>query len=137
MKTLLLSLLLISNLLAITAEKYAPTLKALTNLNYAYAKAKNEKKEMILLMVIKDGCHWCEKMVEKTMQDKTVKEALSNTIIVLIDFDSNLSKKYKAQETPSLYFINPETKKVIYEQIGYEKPGSFMITIHSALDNIP
>jgi thioredoxin-related protein len=136
MKTVLLSLLLLSNIFAITAKEYAPTVNALTNLNFAYAKAKKENKEMILLMVIKDGCHWCEKMVEETLPQKGIQEALSNTIIVLTDFNSELSKQYKAKETPSLYFIDAKSKKVLYEQIGYEKPGSFMITIHSALDNL-
>ena len=134
MKTLLLTLLLISNLLAITAKDYAPTLNALTHIDDAYVKAKNDKKSMVLVIVIKDGCHWCEKMVENTMQDKAVKDALSDTVIVLTDFDSELSKTYKAEQTPSLYFIDAKTKKSIYEQVGYEKPGSFIITIHSAID---
>ena len=136
MKTLLFSLLLLSNLFAITAKEYAPTLNALTNLDDAYAKAKSEKKELILLMVIKDGCHWCEMMVENTMQDKAVKDALSDTVIVLTDFDSKLSKIYKAEQTPSLYFIDVKRKKSVYEQVGYEKPGSFMITIMSALEKL-
>jgi thioredoxin-related protein len=134
MKTLLLSLLLISNLLAITAKDYAPTLNALTNMSDAYTKAKSDKKSMILVIVIKDGCHWCEKMVENTMQDKAVKDALSDTVVVLTDFDSELSKTYKADLTPSLYFIDAKTKESVYKQVGYEKPGSFMITIHSAID---
>jgi len=134
MKTLLLILLLVSNIVAITATEYAPTLNALTNINDAYSKAKSEKKNMILVMVIKDGCHWCEKMVEHTLQDKAVKDVLSDTIIVLTDFDSALSKTYKTEQTPSLYFIDVKTKKSVYEQVGYEKPGSFMITIHSAID---
>ena len=136
MKILLLSILLVSNLLAITAKEYAPTIHALSNINDAFTKAKSEKKRMILLIVIKDGCHWCEKMLEETMQDKVVKKVLSDTVIVITDLDSALSKVYKAEQTPSLYFIDSKTKKSIYEQVGYEKPGSFMITIHSALDSI-
>ena len=136
MKTLLLSLLLVSNLLAITSKEYAPKINALTDMNAAFKKAKVEKKSMILLLVIKDGCHWCEKMVEETMQDKTVKEALNDTVIVITDYNSDLSKAFKAEQTPSLYFIDTKTKKSVYEQVGYEKAGSFMITIHSALDNI-
>ena len=136
MKTLLLSLLLVSTLFAITAKEYAPTLNAFTDMDTAYTHAKNEKKEMILLLVIKDGCHWCEKMVEQTMQDKAVKEALRDTVILLTDFDSALSKKFKAEQTPSLYFIDVKTKKSVYEQVGYEKPGTFMITIMSAFDNL-
>lgn len=136
MKTVVLTILLVSNLLAITAKEYAPMINAVTNMNTAFNKAKVEKKRMILLMVIKDGCHWCEKMIEKTMQDKTVKASLSDTVIVITDFGSDLANTFKAEETPSLYFIDVKTKKTVYEQVGYEKPGSFLITVNSALDNI-
>ncbi len=136
MKLLLLSLLLTFNLMAITAKEYAPTLNAFTDLDKAYTKAKNEQKEMILLLVIKDGCHWCEMMAELTLQDKTVKDALSDTVLVLVDLDSPLAKKFKAEQTPSMVFIDVKTKKSVYEQVGYEKPGSFMITIISAKDNL-
>ncbi len=136
MKLLLLSFLLVCNLMATTAKEYAPALNAFTNLDKAYAKAKSEQKEMILLLVIKDGCHWCEKMAELTMQDRTVKDALSDTVIVLVDLDSALAKKFKAEQTPTMVFIDVKTKKSVYEQVGYEKPGSFMITIISAKDNL-
>ena len=136
MKLLLLSILLVCNLMATTAKEYAPTLNALTDLNKAYTKAKSENKTMILLLVVKDGCHWCEKMVELTLQDKAVKDALSDTVIVLCDADSDLAKKFNALQTPSMVFIDVKTKKSVYEQVGYEKPGSFMITIISAQDNL-
>jgi len=136
MKLLLLSLLLVCNLMATTAKEYAPTLNAFTDLNKAYTKAKSEKKNMILLLVVKDGCHWCEKMVELTLQDKTVKEALSDTVIIIVELDTALAKKFKAEQTPSMVFIDVKTKKSVYEQVGYEKAGAFMITIISAQDNL-
>jgi len=136
MKSLLLSFLLVSNLMAITATEYAPTINAVTDLDKAYEKVKSEQKEMILLLIVKDGCHWCEKMVEETLQDKTVKEALSDTVIIIVDLDTALAKKFKAEQTPSMVFIDVKTKKSVYEQVGYEKPGAFMITIISAQDNL-
>ena len=132
MKTFLLSLLLVCNLMAYTAEQYAPTIHALTDLDNAYTKAKNENKAMIFLLVVKGGCHWCEKMVEKTLQDKAVKNALSDAVTVITDLDSTFSRQFKAEQTPSMYFIDAKTKKVMYEQVGYEKPGAFMITVISA-----
>ncbi len=136
MKLLLLSLLLVCNLMAISAKEYAPTLNAMTDMNKAYAKAESEKKHMILLLVVKDGCHWCEKMVEQTLQDKAVKNALSDTVIVISDLDSDLAKIFKAEQTPSMFFIDVKTKKSLYEQVGYEKPSAFMISIISAEDNL-
>lgn len=136
MKTLLLSILLVSTLFAISAKEYAPALNALMDINKAYSKAESEKKQMILLLVVKDGCHWCEKMVEQTLQDKAVKNALSDTVIVLADAGSELAKTFKAEQTPSMFFIEVKTKKSVYSQVGYEKPGAFLITIISAVDNL-
>ena len=136
MKTLLLSLLLICNLMAITAKDAAWTLDAQTDLYKALKQAKKEKKEMVLLLVVKDGCEWCEKMVHETMQNRDIKDALSDTIIVIIDNKSDLAKKYKTTLTPSIFFIDAKTGKSVYTQVGYEKSGSFLITIISARDKL-
>jgi len=136
MKTLILSLLLICNLMAITAKDAAWTLDAQTDLHKALEQAKQEKKDMVLLLVVKDGCEWCEKMVHETMQDRDIKDALSDVVIAIIDSKSDLAKKYKTTLTPSLFFIDARTEKVIYTQVGYEKAGSFLITIISAKDQI-
>lgn len=136
MKTLLLSLLLVCNLMAVTAEDAAWLLNAQTDFNKALKKARNEKKPMLVLIVVKDGCSWCEKMVNETMQDKKIKDALADSVIVVADFHSDVAKAYKAKLTPTIYFIDPKTKKSVAEQIGYEKPGNFHITIISAFDSL-
>ncbi len=136
MKTLLLSILLICNLMAVTAEDAAWLLNGTTDFNKAVKKAQNEKKAMIVLLVVKDGCNWCEKMVNGTMQDQAVRNALEDAILVIADFNSIPARTYNAQLTPTIYFIDPKTKKSIATQIGYEKPGNFLITIMSAFDTL-
>ena len=137
MKFLIFSLLLLSDLFAGTVAEYAATLNAQTDFNKAYTQAKNEKKDMILLLIVKEGCHWCDKMVKLTLQDNTVKYALSDTVIVVTDLHSELAKRYNATLTPTMVFIDAKTKKSLYQQVGYEKVGAFMITIVSAVDNLP
>ena len=136
MKTLILSLLLICNVMAITAKDAAWVLNAQTDLHKALKQAKQENKDMVLLLVVKDGCEWCEKMVHETMQNRNIKDALSDAIIVIIDSKSDLAKKYKTTLTPSVFFIDAKTEKSVYTQVGYEKAGSFLISIISAKDNI-
>ena len=136
MKTFILSLLLIGNLMAITAKDAAWSLDAQTDLHKALKQAKHEKKNMILLLVVKDGCEWCEKMVHETMQNRDVKDALSDAIIVIIDRKNDLAKKYRTTLTPSIFFIDAKTGKSVYTQVGYEKAGSFLISIINAKDNI-
>jgi len=137
MKTLIFLLLLIcSNSMAITAKDAAWALDAQTNLHKALEQAKKEKKEMVLLLVIQNGCQWCEKMVHGTMQSPNIKNTLDDTIVVIIDIGSELAKKYKVKLTPAAFFIDVKTGKSVYQQIGYEKPGSFLISIIHAKDNI-
>ena len=136
MKTLILSLILVCNLLAVTAEDAAWLLNAQTDFGKAIKKAKDEKKPMVVLLVVKDGCNWCEKMVLETMQDQKIKDALADAVVVVADFNSNLAKSYNAKLTPTVYFIDAKTKKSIETQVGYEKAGNFLITIVSAFDTL-
>ncbi len=136
MKILILSLLIICNVMAITAKDAAWVLNAQTDLHKALKQAKQEKKEMVLLLVVKDGCEWCEKMVHETMKNPNVKNALIDTVVVIIDNKSDHAKKYKTTLTPSVFFIDPKTEKSIYTHVGYEKAGSFLISIINAKDNI-
>ncbi len=136
MKILILSLLLMCNVMAISAKDAAWVLNAQTDLDKAFKQAKQEKKEMILLLVVKDGCEWCEKMVYGTMKNPDVRNALDDTIVVIIDRKSEHARKYKTTLTPSVFFIDAKTEKSIYSQVGYEKAGSFMISIINAKDNI-
>ncbi len=136
MKIVILSFLLVCNLMAITANDAAWVLDAQTDLNKAYTLAKQEKRSMIVLLVVKDGCEWCEKMVYETMQKPEVKNALSNAIVVVGDIRSDPIKHFNATLTPTVFFIDAKTKKSIYKQVGYERSGSFLISIISAADKI-
>ena len=132
MKTLLATLFLLSNLMAITAKDAAWVLDAQTDMNKAYDIAKTKKKKLILLVVIRDGCNWCEMMVHETLRNKNVKSHLADMVVVIADFDSSTAKQFNTTLTPSVYFIDPKTKKRIDEHIGYEQPGSFIMDIISA-----
>jgi thioredoxin-related protein len=70
------------------------------------------------------------------MQNRDVKDALSDAIIVIIDRKSDLAKKYRTTLRPSVFFIDTKTEKSVYTQVGYEKAGSFLISIINAKDNI-
>ena len=136
MKIFVLLSLLTYALFAISVEEAVKTLAAESTMTSAVQKAEKEKKPLILLLVIKDGCHWCEKMVHETLKDKDVLTALDNTVTLVADINSPLAKKYKAELTPSTLFIDAKTEKVLYEDVGYEKPGTFLINIISAGDTL-
>ena len=134
MKTLILILTLSYSLFAINVEDASDILEAQTSMQKAKQLALAEKKEIIMLVVIKDGCHWCEKLVKETLSSKTIQNELYDTVTLIADLHSDLAKKYKAEVTPSVYFIEAKSGKVLYEQVGYEKAGAFLISIISARD---
>ena len=131
MKAVIMFVLLVCNLMAISAEDAAWVLDAQTDLAKAFQKAKSEKK-MILLVVVKDDCNWCEKMVYNTLKDKSIQENLTNTVTVIVDIHGKLPNDFKVTKTPAMFFIDPKNGKSVYKNIGYVKKGAFLIDIISA-----
>jgi len=136
MKHLLLFVTLTYTLLAINVEDASHILKAETSMKEAQNKADKEKKEIIMLVVIKDGCNWCERMVHETLPSPMIQDNLYDVVTLVTDLHSDLAKKYNATATPSVYFIGRSTGKVLFSQVGYEKPGSFLINIHFAKNKL-
>lgn len=136
MKVYILFILLIHNLMAISVKEAATTLNAQTDISYAFKKAQKENKKLILLLIIKDGCHWCELMVNETMKNNSIKNALTDAIIVINNINSKLAKNLKAEHTPTMYFIDAKSKKILYEEVGFAKSGSFLISIVSTMEMI-
>lgn len=132
MKIFIITMLMVCHLMAITVEDAAWVLDAQTDLNKAFKKAKAEKKDLLLLVAIKDGCDWCEKMIHYTLRDDKVKEQLSDVVTVVVDMKSKSAKDLNATLAPTMYFIDVSTGKTVQEHIGYEKAGSFLIDIISA-----
>ena len=131
MKTLIMFALLVCNLLAISAQDAAWVLNAQTDLTKAFKLAKAENK-MLLLVVVKDDCNWCEKMVYDTLKDKNIQESLTNTVTVIVDVSEKLPDTFKVTRTPAIFFIDAKTKKSVLENVGYIKKGGFLIDIISA-----
>ena len=137
MKILCILLLACNLAIAITAEDAAWILDAQTSFANAIKKAKKEQKKMVLLVVVKDGCSWCEKMVYNTLNRKNIKEALSETVVAVVDLYTSLPKGIHAEFTPTMFFIDVKTGKVIQKNVGYEEPGGFIIDIVSAKEKLP
>jgi protein disulfide-isomerase len=101
----------------------------------ALAKAKAEKKMVVLDFTGSDWCGWCMKLDEEVFSKKEFKDyAKENLVLVEVDFpqQKKLSKKVKEQNDklqaehkvrgfPTIIVLNPEGKKV--GEIGYQKGG--------------
>ena len=136
MKIIIIFVLLVYNLMAISVEDAAWLLNAETDLNKAYKVAKTQKKKMLLLVIVKDGCNWCSMMVENTLRDKTIQANLEDMVTVVVDSNNTLPKTFKTKLTPTMFFIDVENKKSVLKQTGYIKKGTFLIDIISASEMV-
>ena len=101
----------------------------------AIAKAKAEKKMVLLDFTGSDWCGWCMKLDKEVFSKKEFKDyAKDNLVLVEIDFPNakRQSKKLKEQNEklktehgvrgyPTIIVLDPEGKKV--GQLGYMEGG--------------
>ena len=101
----------------------------------AVAKAKTEKKMVLLDFTGSDWCGWCIKLDKEVFSKKEFKDyAKDNLVLVEVDFPQgkNQSKKLKEQNQklqqehavrgyPTIIVLNAEGKKV--GQLGYMEGG--------------
>ncbi len=137
MKSVLMFLLLCTSVMAVTAGEAAWLLDAETTLSKAMQKAKQEHKKMVLLVVVRDGCDWCEKMVHQTLRSEKITKALSDTVVVVVDLNTPLPKGIYAAVTPTMFFIDAGSGKAVHKSVGYDDPGGFLIDIVSAQEKLP
>jgi thiol:disulfide interchange protein len=103
-----------------------------TNLDTAIAKAKVEKKN-IMIMIESDYCRWCHKMHDTTLSDQKVKKALSGYVALKIDRSNpQLLKSFPAVAgVPTILFITPN-KKILATALGYVETYDFMSYLRDA-----
>jgi thioredoxin-related protein len=101
----------------------------------ALAKAKAEKKMVLLDFTGSDWCGWCMKLDKEVFSKKEFKDyAKENLVLVEVDFPQGkrLTKKVKEQNDklqaqfsvrgyPTIIVLNPEGEKV--GQLGYMQGG--------------
>jgi len=111
----------------------ADSIKWESNLDTAIAKAKFEKKN-IMIMIESDYCRWCHKMHKATLSDPKIKKAIA-TGYVALKIDRNnplLLKSFPAVAgVPTILFITPN-KKILTTALGYVETYDFMSYLRDA-----
>ena len=78
MKKILLIVLLFSSFLF--SSDFAKTYKYETDYKKALAKAKNEKKDIVFVL-ISDYCPWCDRLKEEVLNDSII-ELINKTLMI-------------------------------------------------------
>jgi thioredoxin-related protein len=99
----------------------------------AWQKAQQEKK-ILILVIVKQHCRWCHKLIDRTLSDPSVKEKLdSDFVTVIVDKDDTYPKVFRENFFPSTFFIDYTTQKSVYENVGYINAASFKNDLQEAL----
>ena len=130
MKSLLISLLLACTLFAGSAKEAAALLGAENDYSTAIEKAKAEKK-MLVMVIVKENCRWCDKLLTKTFTEPEVKEELKNYITLIVDRDDDFPKRFKEDFFPSIFYIDQNSEKSVYENVGYVGKKCFLNDLRS------
>lgn len=118
MRTLLFVCMLSGMLFAMNAQQAAKALGVENRYDQAIQKAKHEKK-ILVMVVVKEHCRWCEKLVHKTLKDIKVKKRLQDFVLVIVDKDAPYPDDFKEDFYPSIFYIDYNTEKSIFENVGY------------------
>jgi thioredoxin-related protein len=133
MKTLLTSLL--ATLLFCCVTAHAAEREWLTNYSAALAKAKAEKKMLLMDFTGSDWCVWCIKLHKEVFSQKEFKSyAKDNLVLLEVDFpqkkkiskaqaeaNAQLSEKYKIEGYPTIVVLDGDGKNL--GQLGYMAGG--------------
>ncbi len=84
-------------------------------------KDAKESKKYIFLIVTEQYCPWCEKLINRVLQDRELSERLIQDYIpVVVDKNNDYyPSNVGVTGTPSVFIINPNTGKIVKTLVGY------------------
>ena len=98
----------------------------------ALAQAKQEHK-VLMMVIVKEPCPYCDRLVEKTLDTSTIKAKLKNFIPLVIDHDGKYPERFRPPVRPVTLFINPDNSTVLYTLAGYRDVDVFKDAMDTAI----
>jgi len=98
-----------------------------------------QKNKPVLLAFIKLGSSMYTSMANDSYKTATIKEFVEqNFVPILIDVDKqpDLAKKYSIDYYPTHFAIDPQTSKISEPTKGYDTPSVFMQKLKLLLDQL-
>ena len=109
-------------------EEFAKVMKYETDYTIALAKAKKEKKPLMVFMST-SYCPWCRKLESQILAKEHIDDKIHEKYIpVLLNYDE---KKFpesllEIKITPTLYIVNSESGKIEEKIVGYNNRSVFL-----------
>ena len=131
MKLFLMIFMLTYGLIASSALDEAKQLGVESDYATAIAKAQKEKK-ILVMVIVKENCRWCEKLVKNTLSEEGVQKELENYITVIVNKDDKYPNQFIENFFPSIFYIDYTTQKSVYSNVGYVGRKCFLNDLHDA-----
>lgn len=109
-------------------EDFATKMVYETDYQKALAKAKKEKKQVMLFMTT-NFCPWCRKMESRILSKADIDAKMKKKLVpLMLNFsEGKFPDKFKKNAlTPTLYIINPNNEEVLEAFIGYSSREEFL-----------
>jgi len=132
LKLFLISILFVYTLFAADAKETAVKFGFESNFGSAIQKARSEKK-MLVMVIVKENCRWCDKLLYRTFTDRDVKNELKNYIVLIVDKTDDFPDEFKENLFPSIFYIDYRSQKSVYENVGYVGKKCFLNDLRESL----
>lgn len=91
----------------------------------------------VLVVVERDGCPWCRKMKNETLQNEAVINDLNGFHVVVMDQAKwNRLGFENVQSVPTMFFLDNE-KRVLLKSVGFWDAQDFRVDIRNAKAKMP
>ncbi|HFU74596.1 MAG TPA: thioredoxin family protein, partial [Helicobacteraceae bacterium] len=101
--------------------------------DYDTALATAKKSDRILvLIVLKDPCPYCDRLANNTLSDTNVEKALKDFVPVVVDINDDYPKGFRPAMTPVTMFVNPQTEDLLWESMGAVNAKTFQSDLKEA-----
>ncbi|MCD4758520.1 MAG: thioredoxin family protein [Arcobacteraceae bacterium] len=132
MKIVIIALILISQIYGKSYKDFGKEFQYELNYEQAVAKAKNEKKDLMILMV-SNFCPWCQKLEKVVLSKDKINTQVHKKYIPLIlnKDEANYPKQFETPMVPTVYFVDYKTEQIKSKVIGYNKRQNIINTINN------
>ena len=109
-------------------EEFAKVMQYETDYDVALAKAKKEKKPLMVFMST-SYCPWCRKLESQVLAKEHIDKKIHEKYVpVMLNYDE---KKFpenllEIKITPTLYIVDPQSGKIEEKIVGYNNRSAFL-----------
>ncbi|MEA3554430.1 MAG: thioredoxin family protein [Campylobacterota bacterium] len=131
MKTLLIIALLAASLFGKNYKDFAKDHNYETNYEVALKKAKEQKKDVMFIMVA-NFCPWCQKFEKRVLSKKKIDAQIHKKYIPLIinREEKNFPKEFESPFIPVMYFVDYKTNTIKKKVVGYNNKADFISIVN-------